>query len=247
MQSTDSQPPDARRPAPRRRRWIALVLALVAAPFIVFALVATVITLVLATPTGSRLAIEWLVARTQGALAIEQVQGSAWTGLSAGRVRWVDSSLTVEAQDLVLRLDWSSVLRRQPVVDQLTVRRLGITKPASDAPARLPSSLRLPLDWQVRTLQLESVVWQQGNAPPITLEAVSLAAAYGAGRYRVDYAMLGSSWKTARLFRFAPPRDLRLSQPECRAWTLRCASASPGRRSPLSLLSRGRLSICSLR
>ena len=162
------------------------MLALVAAPLIVFALVATVITLVLATPTGSRLAIEWLVARTQGALAIEQVQGSAWTGLSAGRVRWVDSSLTVEAQDLVLRLDWSSVLRRQPVIDQLTVRRLGITKPASDAPARLPSSLRLPLDWQVRTLQLESVVWQQGNAPPIALEAVSLAAAYGAGRYRVD-------------------------------------------------------------
>ncbi|MFM8555512.1 MAG: hypothetical protein ACKODG_04905 [Betaproteobacteria bacterium] len=177
MQSTDSQPADTRRPAPRRRRWIALALALGALPLIAFALVALTITLVLATPTGSRLAIEWLVARTQGALAVDQVQGSAWTGLSAGRVRWVDPSLIVEAQDLALRLDWSSVLRRQPVIDQLTVRRLSIAKPASDAPVQLPASLRLPIPWQVRALHLDAVLWQQGGANPVALEAVSLAAA----------------------------------------------------------------------
>lgn len=236
MQFTDSQPSDTRRPAPRRRRWIALALALGALPLIAFALVAVTITLVLATPTGSRLAIEWLVARTQGALAVDQVQGSAWTGLSAGQVRWVDPSLIVEAQDLALRLDWSSVLRRQPVIDQLTVRRLSIAKPASDAPVQLPASLRLPIHWQVQALQLDAVIWQQGGANPIALEAVSLAAAYGAGRYRVEQLQVTAF--DSRL------RDARLELEDRAPFPIRVAAqleTEPARLSRLDPTLRARL------
>ncbi|MBU6190506.1 MAG: hypothetical protein KGR68_14410, partial [Betaproteobacteria bacterium] len=105
-------------PAPRSRR-SRLLLAGLLLPIVALLGVIAAAILVIVTPAGSRLAIEWASARLQGALAIENLQGSAWSGLSAERVRWTDPALSIEIDDAQIRLDWSGFLRGALVVEQV--------------------------------------------------------------------------------------------------------------------------------
>lgn len=176
-------PPNSLRAARGRRMNVIGLLLL--APVLALAGVAAAVVLVLATPTGTRMALEWLAAQTQDKLSIEGVSGTAWTGMSVARARWADSSISVDVEDLALRLNWSSVLERAAVIDALGARRLRIALPASDSPATLPATLRLPVSVEVRALRVAAIEWSQGSAAPFAFGPVSLAAAYAGGRYRV--------------------------------------------------------------
>ena len=158
--------------------------------------------LVLATPAGSRLAIEWASARLPGALVIDNLRGSAWSGLSAGRIRWSDPALTIELDSAEFRLDWSGLLRGALVVDQLRAARLQIARVAASSQAALPASLSLPRPVEIRSLELSSVIWREGSSPDLEAGPVSAWALYDTGRYRIEARgtrVMGIRLSTARI------------------------------------------------
>jgi translocation and assembly module TamB len=179
----DTPPQPPRNARGRRTSMVGLLLV---APLLALAVFATVVALALATPAGTRMTLEWLAARTHDRLSVEGISGTAWAGLSVARARWVDPSASVEVEDLALRLSWSSVLQRALVIDELGARRVRIALPASDSPATLPETLRLPVSLEVRALRVTAIEWSQGSSPPFALGPVSLTAAYAGGRYRVS-------------------------------------------------------------
>ena len=172
-------------PAPRSRRSRPLLAGLLL-PFVALLGVIAAAILVIATPAGSRLAIEWASARLQGALAIENLQGSAWSGLSAERVRWTDSALSIEIDDAQIRLDWSGFLRGALVVEQVRAGSLRVARQASSSQASLPASLGLPRPIEIRSLQMNAFTWREGPGPVIEAGPISASVAYNAGQYRVE-------------------------------------------------------------
>ena len=173
--------------------WLALLALMAAGASLV---------LVLATPAGSRLVIEWASARLQGALVIDNLQGSAWSGLSAGRLRWTDPALTVELEGAAFRLDWSALLRGALVVEQLRAARLRVARAAASSQAALPASLRLPRPVEIRSLELSSVIWREASGPDVEAGPISAWALYDNGRYRIELRaarVMGVRLSTARL------------------------------------------------
>ncbi len=100
--------------------------------------------LVVASPAGTRLVIDWASARFQGALSVENLEGSAWSGLSAERVRWTGPALSIEVDDPQIRFDWSRLLRGALVVEQLRLGSLRVVRLAASSPVALPASLGVP-------------------------------------------------------------------------------------------------------
>ena len=172
-------------PAPRSGRSRLLLVGLLL-PLVALLGVVAASVLVIATPAGSRLAIEWASARLQGALAIENLQGSAWSGLSAERVRWTDPALSIDIDDPQIRLDWSGFLRGVLVVEQVRAGSLRVARQASSSQAALPASLGLPRPIEIRSLQITALTWREGPGPVIAAGPISASASYDAGQYRVE-------------------------------------------------------------
>ncbi len=171
--------------APRSGRSRLLLVGLLL-PLVALLGVVAASVLVIATPAGSRLAIEWASARLQGALAIENLQGSAWSGLSAERVRWTDPALSIDIDDPQIRLDWSGFLRGVLVVEQVRAGSLRVARQASSSQAALPASLGLPRPIEIRSLQITTLTWREGPGPVIAAGPISASASYDAGQYRVE-------------------------------------------------------------
>jgi translocation and assembly module TamB len=172
-------------PAPRTGRSRLLVLALLL-PIAALLGIVTAAALVLATPAGSRLAIEWASARLQGALSVENLRGTAWSGLSAERVRWTDPALSIEIDDPQIRLDWSGLLRGALVIEQVRAGSLRVARPATSSPAALPASLGLPRPIEIRSLEIATLTWREGPGRVIAAGPISASASYNTGRYRID-------------------------------------------------------------
>ena len=179
-------------PAPRTGRSRLLVLALLL-PIAALLGIVTAAALVLATPAGSRLAIEWASARLQGALSVENLRGTAWSGLSAERVRWTDPALSIEIDDPQIRLDWSGLLRGALVIEQVRAGSLRVARPATSSPAALPASLGLPRPIEIRSLEIATLTWREGPGRVIAAGPISASALYNTGRYRIDALQAQSS------------------------------------------------------
>ena len=78
---------------------MSVVGLLLVAPLLTLAVFTGVVALVLATPAGTRMTLEWLAARTHDRLSVEGIAGTAWAGLSVARARWIEKNFYVPLLD----------------------------------------------------------------------------------------------------------------------------------------------------
>ena len=160
---TSARPSDAS-PLRARRRWI-VALSLVLAPFVLIGGVLAALALMLGTESGSRRLIETLIARQNGAVAIEGLRGSIWEGIQVDRLLWSDERFNLDAQRVSLKVHWSSLLQARLVVPSFSVDTMKLRLPVSDKPWQMPQSLVLPLGWEVQSLKLRQLALQRGDEP----------------------------------------------------------------------------------
>jgi translocation and assembly module TamB len=180
--------PDVSRPPrpPRRRLRIALLaLALLAA--LLSALGGAV-----AGWLGTESMLQSVVARavegSGGRLEVDAPTGSLLGTVRADRVRWVDGGTVVALDGLAVTLDWRGLAARRLRVASAQVARIEVTTPPSDAPAAPPASLALPfgLRLDIADLNVDALVVRSGQAPPLRLEALHVAARYAASAWTLD-------------------------------------------------------------
>jgi translocation and assembly module TamB len=193
MADDASRPPPTTMPAspavprpPRRRLRIALLaLALLAA--LLSALGGAV-----ASWLGTESMLQSVVARavegSGGRLEVESPAGSLLGTVRADRVRWVDGGTVVDLEGLAVTLDWRGLAARRLRVASAQVARIEVTTPPSDAPAAPPASLALPygLRLDIADLNVDALVVRSGQAPPLRLEALHVAARYAASTWTLD-------------------------------------------------------------
>ncbi|RKP44854.1 translocation/assembly module TamB domain-containing protein [Trinickia fusca] len=142
--------------------------------------VAVVIVLVLAalygaltTERGTQLAWRTAVAVTGGRLSGTLAGGTLATGVRLKDVRWHEAATpgagAVAATDIRIdSIDGRWALTRSPwrlTVDELRIGTLDarVAPSTNPAPIRLPASLQLPLQIEVRALVVDKIVWRSGT------------------------------------------------------------------------------------
>lgn len=143
--------------------------------------------------TGSESLVRWAAQRaadaTGGRLEIERPEGSLWRGVRAARVVWRDpAAVTVSADGVEFRPDWSALLARRLALSALAADRLEVEIASSDgAPSAPPDSLALPFALRLESVSIgELVVRGLAPDPPQRLQALRAALDYDRRRWRVD-------------------------------------------------------------
>lgn len=184
----------------RRSRGGRLALAVLAVLLVACgALVAWV-----AQPAFLRWAVERAVKASDGRLAVEGLRGSLLTAVEADALAWREDPAGEGLQVRLgaVRLAWrpAALLRGAVDIGELRARDALIRlAPASGEPPVMPASLALPLQLRLRELQVQRLRVEPPGADAVELEAVTLAAGYAAGRWRIERLQLDSPWGGAAL------------------------------------------------
>ncbi|WOJ94319.1 translocation/assembly module TamB domain-containing protein [Congregibacter variabilis] len=119
---------------------------------------------VLGTDVGLGLGIRVLEARLP--IQVENPQGSFWTGMSLDVFRYDDESLSMELQDLHLRVAWACVLRSTLCVRDASASKVSLAVKAASKPTDQP--LQAPLPWlpvavNIDRLAVDELVFYRGS------------------------------------------------------------------------------------
>jgi translocation and assembly module TamB len=159
----NAHPPDDKAvPAPRRRGWWWVEVALFAMAIAAFAAVSHY------ASSGALMSMiaAQAVEHSGGRLAIDAPEGSPFGEMRAGRIVWSDVDLTVTVKDARLSLDWLGLLRWALVVRELAIGEVEVLTPPSDVPAVLPDSLKLPVALDIRQARLDRLVFRTAAISP---------------------------------------------------------------------------------
>ncbi|MDH5341690.1 MAG: translocation/assembly module TamB domain-containing protein [Betaproteobacteria bacterium] len=108
---------------------------------------------------GTPQALEWLTRQAiiagEGRLAIEGAQGSLYSRINISRVAYKDAALDLEARSVTLEWQPQAILIRQARITALSIDELRVAATASDEPARLPATLKLPFDATVTNAEIK--------------------------------------------------------------------------------------------
>ena len=163
--------------APKRRRWPWVLLGSLAA------LVAAVLTWLLATPSGLAQLARTAAELSDGQLQIDGAEGRLTGPLQIRRLSL--NTATLQLQVDALALDWSpaALFERRLHIRALSLERLRFASAPSDepsAPPSLPDSLMLPLAVQVDRLTLGRLVQETFPFAPDAPAAAPLIEALSA-------------------------------------------------------------------
>ena len=127
-------------------------------------------------------------AASGGRLVIDGPAGTLMGPLSATRVRWTDTDVAIDAQDV--SLDWAlaPLLSGTLKVSPVHVGRLDVAVAPSDAPLSLPASLRLPLKLSLPRVAVDTLAVGEPNAEPgIVLQGMRASLDFDGRAYRVEH------------------------------------------------------------
>ena len=205
----NANPPDDKAvPAPRRRGWWWVEVALFAMAIAAFAAVSHY------ASSGALMSMiaAQAVEHSGGRLAIDAPEGSPFGEMRVGRIVWSDVDLTVTVKDARLSLDWLGLLRWALVVRELAIGEVEVLTPPSDVPAVLPDSLKLPVALDIRQARLDRLVFRtaaispRGESPgassgasseePIVLTDLAASLHYDRRTYTIDKLGLHSDFGT---------------------------------------------------
>ena len=162
--------PNLRSTAGRGWRWLWIAAAALAA-LLIFLILVSVWTV--STTTGLRTVLSIVERVAPGSLIVEGVTGTARSPLTIAKLRFENATLRIVATDIVL--DWQArgAFSRQLVIDSAKIRRITIATKPSNALAKIPADLKLPVSVDVRALAVEQVrveAWEAAaGLPPIAL------------------------------------------------------------------------------
>lgn len=166
--------PKSRPPASRRRHWLWIMAAALAALVVVLVLISA---WTVSTTSGLRTVLSVVERMAPGALTLEGVTGTIRSPLTIAKLRFENATLRIVATDIVI--DWQArgALSRQLIIDAAKIRSITIaTKPGNES-AKIPVDLTLPVSLDVRTLSIEKLrveAWEAAaELPPITLAEFS--------------------------------------------------------------------------
>jgi translocation and assembly module TamB len=177
--------PGSGRP-PRRRLRIALVV------LAVLAVLSSMLIGVLASWLGSESMLRTVVARavaaSGGRLEVEAPSGSLLGTVRAARVRWAEGATVANVDDLAVTLDWRGLVARRLRVVAASAARVEVSTPPSGSPPAPPASLALPFGVRVDIggLDVAELHVQSGDAEPLELSALRVAARYAAPAWTLD-------------------------------------------------------------
>lgn len=186
-------------PRPRRRLRIALVGLAVLAGLVTALLGAA------ASWLGTESMLQSVVARavaaSGGRLEVESPTGSLLGTVRAARVRWADAGTVAEVDGLAVTLDWRGLAARRLRVASADATRIALTLPVSDAAPAPPASLALPfgLKLDVVGLDVGELVVRSGDAEPLRLEALHVAARYASAVWSLETLTVRGDFGALRL------------------------------------------------
>jgi translocation and assembly module TamB len=197
--------------APRRRLRIALIV------LAVLAALSSVLLGALAAWLGSESMLQSVVARavaaSGGRLEVEAPSGSLLGTLRAAHVRWADGATVANVDDLAVTLDWRVLPARRLRVVAASAARVEVSTPPSDAPPAPPASLALPYGIRIDIggLDVAELLVRSGDAEPLKLRALHVAARYAAPVWTLDALSVRGDFGALRAdgtVRDAPPFGL---------------------------------------
>ena len=172
-------------PAPRRRRARRVLKHVTAWTLITVVAVVLFVAALLTTQVGVDLLTGELVARSGGALEIDEVTGTLVGTVRAKRITWRGKATKVEATDVALTWNPAGILRRGIVLGGLGARALTIDVEPSGSAASLPESLALPIDVLIERLAVGSLTWRVGTGHGM-MEGLEFAYRGGAVEHRMS-------------------------------------------------------------
>ena len=164
------------------------------APVVARALVATGVLLaalvvagavLLSGQAGIDLVVRELVARSGGALEIDDATGSLFDTVRIRRVAWHGPDTQVSADDVALTWNPSALLSRGIVVRGLGAQRLMLETNASTGDVPLPQNLALPIEVRIEHLGIGQLDWRVGTSRG-ALHGLAFAYSGGAAGHRVS-------------------------------------------------------------
>ena len=145
----------------------------------ILALVATcalVVVLVLRTHSGTRWAIDRVSDLVPGELAIEQFEGTFWSGLRVPLAIFSNNDIELRVTELELTIAWSSATIGRIVLDELNAESINyrLEAPADQSPGPFELALApLPLTIGVRNAYIASLS-PIGTSDPIEIQRISV-------------------------------------------------------------------------
>jgi translocation and assembly module TamB len=146
-----------------------------------------------------RLAAQQLSSATGGALQLEGVSGSLYGPLAIGHMRYEDDAQRITIRGL--ELDWSPRRLRDKVLSISGVRAASVevlVKKTSSQPLRQPTSLRLPLDVEVRQASLATLKIVGAGGSETALSDLTAALKSNAETHLIDLTGIETPWGRGR-------------------------------------------------
>ncbi|WP_144108459.1 translocation/assembly module TamB domain-containing protein [Paraburkholderia sp. BCC1886] len=166
----ETPPPSAPPPRRRGRAWLKALAWVLVVVVLLVALAVGLLFAALTTERGTAFAWQAAVKLLDGKLSGTLERGALANGLQLRDVRW--RSLDGSGTDIRIdRVAGRWELTREPwrfTIDYLHVgtvdARVGSSSSSSSGPLRLPDDLRLPLQLEVRDVQLDTLLLRQGGS-----------------------------------------------------------------------------------
>lgn len=175
----------------RRQSGVALLLAAVVVIVLGFA------AWVAGSPTGAEFALRTGI-RLAGSGEVSGVQGSLASGLRLERLRFYHDAIDIEADDLVVSIDWEALRARRLHVPELSVQRLeidlrdtGEDTPPEEKPEGPITWPELPLALEVDRLAVGAFGLARAGEPvPVRVADLDAQVAVGADGAKLDITSL---------------------------------------------------------
>jgi translocation and assembly module TamB len=160
------------------------------------AIILLLVTILLASPAGSRWLIEQGAAYAPGELVVRRITGSLLSGLTLDGIAWRQHDISLKAARLELGLDPAGLLRGQIGLRRLVIEDVVYRMPATEeaaAPFTPPDRIPVPLPLDIGELSLRRVSVHIGDQET-GIDALDLSAHLGpvsglhVSRFRVTAA-----------------------------------------------------------
>jgi translocation and assembly module TamB len=166
--------PKSRPPSGPRRRWLWIIAAALAALIVLLVVVSA---WMVSTTTGLRTALSVAARVAPGSLTVEGVTGTIRSPLTIAKLRFENTTLRIEANDIVVDVQSRGALSRQLIIDSAKIRNITLATKPSNELAKIPVDLTLPISLDVRALSVEKMrveAWEAAaGLQPITLTEFS--------------------------------------------------------------------------
>jgi autotransporter translocation and assembly factor TamB len=153
----------------RAIRW---ALGLVATIVVLLLVITGAVVVVMNTESGTRWAIDQVVERVPARLELGPHDGTLWRGLELDRLTYENEKFRVEADEVVVRVDWSTLVIRTLTLRRLNAGTIRYTR-LSPGDSEATDKARLPFNIRVRQGRVTGFSYEQDDTT-VTVENIAI-------------------------------------------------------------------------